>query len=205
METIAEAATWQQLLLVVPLGMAVVVAAVTDLLSRKIYNWLTFPTVVVGLVVHTIAFGFGGLLTGVVTAVAVLLVGALVLMPIGWLGGGDVKLLAGIGAIVGPVALFEVFFYAAFLGFALGMVQALVTGYLLTLLARVWTVLKSLFLSVTTGTNLTGELETDDRAEMPFAVPILLGTICATTDAFLGWPMFMDWLRETMRTLVLRG
>lgn len=202
METIAaDAPLWGQILLLAPLAVVLVIAAVTDWRKRKIYNWLTYPTVLGGLVLHTIVFGFGGLLTGVLTVLGVLVIG-LMILPLGWLGGGDIKLLGAIGATLGPAALFEVFFYAVFVGFVMGICLSAVNGYLLELLRRIGRYLKSLFLSATTRTNLTTDVETDERAYLPFAIPILVGATLAATDVYLQWPLFLDWLRESMQAAI---
>lgn len=198
MEKIAEAPIWVQYLLLAPLGVVLIVAAITDWRQRKIFNWLTYPTVLVGLLLHTIAFGLHGFAAGVVTAVIVIIIG-LIILPFGWFGGGDIKLLAGIGATLGPAALFEVFFYSVFVGFLMGISLSLTNGYLWDLLKRIGRYLRALFLTVTTRTNLTQKLETDERAYLPFAIPIFVGAVLATTDVYLQWPMFMDWLRTSMR------
>lgn len=204
METIAtEAPVWGQLLLLVPLGVVLAVGAATDLRDRKIYNWLTYPMVVVGLILHTIVFGLAGLGAGLVGAGIVLGIG-LIILPFGWLGGGDIKLLAAVGATLGPGALFEIFFYSVVVGFVAGVVLSLVNGYLWQLLARIGRYLKWLVLSATTRTNLTTDLEPDDRAYLPFAVPVLLGAVLATTDAYLDWPLLLEWIREAMRAAVQR-
>ncbi|MBX7073880.1 MAG: A24 family peptidase [Pirellulales bacterium] len=76
-------------------------AAITDIRYRRIPNYLTVPVAAAGLVFHTLhPQGFG-----LFTAAAGLLVGfALLLAPalMGGSGMGDVKLLAALGAWLGP-------------------------------------------------------------------------------------------------------
>ena len=197
MEKIAEAPIWAQYLLLAPLALALLTAAITDWRKRKIYNWLTYPAVLVGLALHTITFGLHGFAAGVVTAVIVIIIG-LIILPFGWFGGGDIKLLAAIGATLGPAALFEIFFYSVLVGFVMGICISLVNGYLWDLIKRIGRYLRSLFLTVATRTNLTQELETDDRAYLPFAIPILVGALLAVSDIYFQWPLFMDWLRTSL-------
>ncbi len=205
MERIAtEAPLWGQILLLAPLGVVLLVAAVTDWRKRKIYNWLTYPTALVGLVLHTIVFGWSGLVAGVLTMVGVVFIGMLML-PLGWLGGGDIKLLAAIGATLGPAALFQTFFYSLFGGLVLGLSISLVNGYLLELLKRTGRYIASLFMSAATRTNVTTDIETDERGYLPFAIPILFGAILAVTDAYLQWPMFLDWFRTSIQAFFVRG
>lgn len=73
------------------------IAAATDLRDRKVYNWLTYPLCVGGLVYHALVSGWSGLamsVGGVVFGFCIVLVPCLM----GGVGPGDVKLLAGIGA-----------------------------------------------------------------------------------------------------------
>lgn len=203
METIADAPIWVQYLLLLPLGCALLVAAVTDFRERKVYNWLTYPMVVVGLLLHTIAFGLSGFLIGFLTALAVLVVGLLIL-PFRWFGGGDIKLLIAIGATLGPTALFEIFFYALLVGCGMGFGLALFGGYFRSLFRRLGRFIRSLAMSAVTMTNMTEDLETDQRSYLPFAIPIFIGAALATSDALLQWPLLLETIRGTMAALIPR-
>ncbi len=77
-----------------------VIAAVTDVRSLKIYNKLTVPALLLGLIFQVILHGFDGFfdgIAGVLVAFAVLLVPFM----IGAMGAGDVKLMSALGAWVG--------------------------------------------------------------------------------------------------------
>lgn len=82
-------------------------AGVTDLRSRKIPNWLTYPAIPVAIVLHWIvAGGHAALLSLAGTAV-----GLGVLLPfvlLGGLGGGDWKLMGALGAFFEPKRLVPV-------------------------------------------------------------------------------------------------
>lgn len=87
---------WPLLVALVACG----IAMVTDLRSRTIPNWLTLPLALCGLLVHGLHDGVSGLLLACVG----LLVCALPLYFLfvrEALGGGDVKLLAALGALFG--------------------------------------------------------------------------------------------------------
>ncbi|MBC7287194.1 MAG: prepilin peptidase [Armatimonadetes bacterium] len=101
------------------------VAAVTDLRAGKVYNWLTVPTLLVGLALHTAASGLSGALfalEGLAVAIALLvgigLMGRLI-------GGGDAKLLLALGAVLGPVALLQSFAAGAIIGGVVALLTAL--------------------------------------------------------------------------------
>ncbi len=89
-----EKVTWLPLVVVL---VAALVAAVGDLRSFRISNWLTLPLLGSGLLYHATT---GGLLDSVLGALLGFVI-LLVLCLMGGVGAGDVKLLAGIGAWLG--------------------------------------------------------------------------------------------------------
>jgi prepilin peptidase CpaA len=91
---------------------ASLVAAVTDLWTFKVYNLLTLPLLVSGLLYHA---GVGGL-AGVATGLLGVLFGFGILFVFYLMGGmaaGDVKLLAAIGAWLGMPLTFHLFLASA--------------------------------------------------------------------------------------------
>jgi prepilin peptidase CpaA len=79
---------------------AVAVAVVTDLWAFKIYNALTLPLVAFGIAYHGIIAGPAGLADSAAGTAAGFGVFFLVFL-LGGMGGGDVKLMAGVGAWLG--------------------------------------------------------------------------------------------------------
>src|SRR6202021_2332998 len=84
----------------VPLLALLGTAAVTDLRARRIPNWLTFSVILAGLAqsflsVHTI--GPLGSVSGCLAGFAL----SFALFAIGAMCGGDVKIMAGVGAWIG--------------------------------------------------------------------------------------------------------
>lgn len=91
--------------MIVVLAVVLLTAIGTDLRFSRIPNWLTFPAMGCALVGHAwlggmpeVLFGLAGLAAGL----------GLFVIPYasGGIGAGDVKLMAAIGAIVGPYDVF---------------------------------------------------------------------------------------------------
>lgn len=100
---------------VVIIGTITLVAAVIDVLTRRIPNWFTVPVFAGGLIFHVVTGGLGGLWTavgGFATGFGILLV----LWLLGGGGGGDVKLMGAVGAWLGAWYTLIVFLLSA--GFA---------------------------------------------------------------------------------------
>jgi prepilin peptidase CpaA len=113
-------------LVVLSLGLAA--AVVTDVRTRRIPNWLTGAVAAAG---FGLAFG-GGTVTPMRAALG-LLVGLVLMMPghvIGATGAGDVKLMAAIGAVVGPEMALRAFLYSAIAGGVLAVAVAARRGVL---------------------------------------------------------------------------
>ena len=108
------------------------VALVTDVRTRRIPNWLTGAIAAAG---FGLAAG-GGSVT-LVSAVLGVFAGLLLMMPgrlIGATGAGDVKLMAAIGAVVGPHLILRVFLYTAVAGGLFALAVATRRGLLMATL-----------------------------------------------------------------------
>src|SRR5713101_8313019 len=87
--------------IVVLLTVLLVTAMCTDLRSSRIPNWLTFPTMGFALVAHVWMDGLQGAIFSLLGLWAGLGL-FLILYISGSIGAGDVKLMAAVGAILGP-------------------------------------------------------------------------------------------------------
>ena len=97
------------------LGTLVGVTAVYDIRFRRIPNWLMLAGIVTGFVWNALTAGWPGF----VHAAAGLGLGFILYFPLYLIRGrraGDVKLLAAVGAITGPVNCLWIFFLTAILG-----------------------------------------------------------------------------------------
>jgi prepilin peptidase CpaA len=145
------------------------IAVVTDVQRRKIYNALTFPAISIGLAVNCIDGGLNGLL---LSFAGMLLGAVLFALPVAFLGrgAGDLKLIAAIGAIGGPVFVLWSVLLA-------GVAGAILAVSVLVARRRFGVVLAGMALDVTSG-HLP---EANSNIRLPYAVPIAAGVIAALT------------------------
>jgi prepilin peptidase CpaA len=114
-----------------------VVAALWDLRTRRIPNVLTFGSALLAIVVHAYAGG----VTAAGWSLAGWFVGVLFFLPIFALrgmGAGDVKLLAALGAWLGPGPIVWVALFSLVAGGVIGLLVALGYGYLTQALTNIW-------------------------------------------------------------------
>jgi prepilin peptidase CpaA len=159
-----------------PMLAMLVLAAVLDVTSRRIPNWLTAPMALVGL-----AWSFwpqSGLTPWL--ALAGLGVGlglGLVMFVLGAMRGGDAKLLAAVGAWVGPLGALKVFAAAAIVGLVVAVIQAAWQGRLMALLRNVWTLTLGMLWIRLLGRRTLQEIGQGYRSvgrPLPYAVPVLI-------------------------------
>lgn len=162
-----------------PLLLLVATAAVIDWRTRRIPNWLNLMTVLIGL-----GLSCQGV-TGVSPMMSMLgvLVGLLLLFPgmaINALGGGDVKLLAAIGAWTGPLGVLVVLIAATLVGMGIAILQAAQTGKLAMLLRNSAVLAVNLVNARSLGVDhieQTGKGFRSIDRPLPYAVPLLAGVI----------------------------
>ena len=115
-------------------------AGAYDLRFRRIPNWLTASGFCLGLALHGWLEGWPGLQQAILGAGLGLAV-YFVLFALRAMGGGDVKLMAAVGAIVGPLNWLVIFLAASLLGGLIAIILVLSRG---TLLRTLWNVLSVL-------------------------------------------------------------
>jgi prepilin peptidase CpaA len=121
-------------------GTLLAMACISDLRTRRIPNLLTFTAAGVALVFHFVTGGW----SAAGTSLAGLLVGAALFFPmfaLRGMGAGDVKLLAAIGAWVGPGQVVFVALAASIVGGLIGLVVAIGHGYLKAAVSNLWLLL----------------------------------------------------------------
>jgi prepilin peptidase CpaA len=158
------------------LGVALVISVVTDVLRRRILDVVTYPLMVIALGVRLWTDGVGdlekGLISGLVSGVglAVLLVPGALRGKMGW---GDVKLMGGVGAVMGFPAVMAA---AAFISLA-GAFQAVVT---LIWKGEVWDTLSAVLRRWAIRARLlSADAAPAASRHIPYGVAIALGTFWA--------------------------
>jgi len=118
-------------LIQLPISLAIVLivlvltAAIWDLKSRRIPNWLSLTGILCGIALNSFLYGLTGFkqsLEGMATAFGVYFV----LYLVRAMGAGDVKLMAAVGSFVGPGDWFLIFLITAILG---GVIALVVLGW----------------------------------------------------------------------------
>jgi prepilin peptidase CpaA len=163
----------------IAVALATLAASVTDLWKFKVYNVLTFPTLVLGLIASTILGGWEGL--GASLLGAGLGLGLLVVFfAVGGVGAGDVKLLAAVGAWLGPYLTYQVFVASALFGGAYALVLVFARGGLWGIMVELVTTRQTLLSPGSwklPSSTIEGEVKRSDRRRrlVPFAAMTCLG------------------------------
>jgi prepilin peptidase CpaA len=152
-------------------------AAIIDGRSLRVPNWLTCHFVVAGLIY---AYWTGGS-SMLLMALAGAGVGLLTLLPvysIGGMGAGDVKLMAGVGAWIGPWFTLWAFVSTALMGSVMAMAMIVYSGRLYRHLGMIHTIGHEV-LTLRSPTVLAERAAVRKPTMMllPYGIPIAAGTI----------------------------
>jgi len=123
----------------------ILIAAIYDVGTKKIPNWISLTIIVTGLSWNF--FSVEGL--GFKDSGLGLIVGLLLMMPghvLGSMGAGDVKLMAAIGSVVGLNQVLDVVLYSYMVMFVIAIIFIIVKGGLFKLLFRYKALIYGLFI-----------------------------------------------------------
>lgn len=171
------------LLLLIP---ATLYASWIDYAERRVPNWLNATIAVIGIALQGAFFGW----SGVTTALLGLLVGFGVLI-VPWLmhgmGAGDVKLMAAIGAWLGPTLTLWSFAVGAIFGGITAVIMILSSGRLAHALANLQTIRTKLRRWDTAFGEYGGARTFGATSQLlPYGVPLTAGTIAVLLTAYVG-------------------
>jgi prepilin peptidase CpaA len=151
------------------------IACVTDIRWRRIPNALTLGAAATAVLYHSSVHGMSGLWF----ALGGWGVGLLLFLPfflLRGMGGGDVKLLAALGAWVGPGDAVYLAIYTSLAGGVLAVGVALSRNYLGTALRNLKTMMVSWWLLGPRPVPAM-TLEDSKAPRLAYAVPVLIGTM----------------------------
>ena len=151
------------------------VASVFDVRARRIPNVLTFGAAAAALVASVATAGAAG--AG--TSAAGWLLALAIWLPIyalGGMGAGDVKLMAAIGAWLGPVGGLVAALYAGVAGAVMAAGVALASGSARQTCSNV-SLLMTHWRVAGFAPHAQLNLQSPTSAKLPYAVPILAGTL----------------------------
>ena len=146
-----------------------------DLRTRRIPNYLTFGAAALGVGYALITGGWAA--AGL--SAAGWAVGLMLFIPffcLRGLGGGDVKLLAALGAWFGPAGMLVLAFYTALAGGLMALVVVLVNGYFSTAFKNIWLLLCHWRV---TGLSAVPDISLDNphSKRLPYGVAIAAGAV----------------------------
>lgn len=161
---------WQWALVLVLL-----VAVYTDWRWHRIYNWLTFPAMGLGLLLSLIMGGVSGLLSSLAGAGLAAVV-FLLLYLFAKMGAGDLKLMVAIGTWLGYPLVIIAMIDVALAGGVIAILFALRYGALWPVLKNLYYFLLAMF---TPGAKPEAMLAKSALPPFPYGVAIAAGTLVA--------------------------
>ena len=157
------------------------VGAVTDVRSARIPNRLTYSSLVAALVLRTALLGLTGLKSG---AVGMLAAGGLFLFlfVMGAMSGGDMKLMAAMGAWVGSTQVVTLILAAALAGGVLAIGRIILSNMVGQTLRNT---VRLICYRFTAGLQPHPELnvQSPDSKRVPFGVAIAVGALFCASNA----------------------
>jgi len=177
-------------------------AAWQDIKQHRISNRIVLVGIVLGfmfneLLPHGLGFNSpapGGL--GWLAALTGVGMGLVVLLPFYWLramGAGDVKLMAMVGAFLGPGQVLGALLGTFLIGGVMALAIALRAGAMLRLLGNLKFLLLDGVVKVSTGQVPTIDDLPQSVGKLPYAVAIAVGTLSYMVWRRLGWMNAMGW------------
>ena len=166
-----------------------VIAAVIDMKTGRIPNWLVFGGALYALVYNTmsplyprdigILFALGGLAVGLVALLPAYLFRVM--------GAGDVKLMAMVGAFIGAWATVGAVLATLVAGGVLALALAMWAGRTVRLLRNVAAVSRGTMVTMATGIGGLAVHAGPSAGKMPYGVAIAVGTIAYLVLSQLGF------------------
>ncbi len=159
---------------VVAVILLISLAMYSDFRWRKIANRLTLPAIVLGLLLNLLGNGWWGLLWSFLGCSAGI---GLFLLPyrFGKIGGGDVKLMGALGALLGSYSVLNIALYTAVVGGLISIAVVLLNGCFKMTIQKVALLLKRI---VRIPPRSAVPIPAEGSIAIPYGLAIGGGTIC---------------------------
>lgn len=168
-----------------------VIVTVTDLRRNKIYNVVTFPMILVGIIINGLperyGMGAGDWKVGVFGMLAGL---GILFLPfaLDLVKAGDVKYLAGVGALGGPWLAVFTFLYGSIVHGLICLVMLRRRGELSAALENIGYYFKNSFLALR-----AVDYSARSQGKVPFALGLFLGLLVALGCQWTLGNVFWAW------------
>jgi prepilin peptidase CpaA len=163
----------QELILLIALVLG---AALFDLLSRRIPNWLIGIGLVISLLHQTVSIHGAGLSTWA----AGFAVGFVLFLPMYMLhamGAGDVKLMAMVGSFLGGLAAFKTVLATLVAGGVIALLYALLSGRSKLVFENVRILLANMTMNAMMRKMPVAKVPAASAGSLPYAIAIAAGTL----------------------------
>ena len=154
---------------------ALTFSAYTDISKGKIYNWVSYPAVILGFAFRFFSGWPDNCTAGLVSSFLGAFLGFILLFVffvVGGIGAGDVKLMTAIGAFGGWYFLIWTFYFSAIVGGFAAIFVLIYKGQLWSGLKRTFLFFKNIFFPF--GEKVT--LVHENAITIPFGVVIVAAT-----------------------------
>jgi prepilin peptidase CpaA len=159
------------------------VAAATDLRSRRVPNWLTVPGLLIGIAANTWLSGWSGLKASLLGAV----VGLALLLPfvlLRSLGAGDWKLAGALGAFTGPSILVDLLLGSVLVAGVMAMVLVIYKRRTWETMRNIGHILVSLVTFRLPGERVS--LDNPESLKVPYGVALAFTVVLYGAAHFRG-------------------
>jgi prepilin peptidase CpaA len=160
-----------------------------DVLTRRIPNLLVLTGMLLGLLLNSIFPAGAGLFSapggaiGFLVALEGAALGMAMLLPLyafGAMGAGDVKLMAMVGAFLGPEQIFGTAMLTLLSGGVLALVVSIWTGTLLKMIRNTYALLLHMFARGLMGDGVRIDQPAAPTGKLAYAIAIMSGTVLNT-------------------------
>lgn len=154
----------------------VTLATIQDLRTRRIPNLLTMPAIVLGIIINVYSSGFNGFgnsFMGFMVGIGLLIIP----FALGGMGAGDVKLLAAIGALNGPLFALYTFLYTAISGGVIAVIITMVRGRFYLVAINAFNALQHFSVYKMLKGDFAPSYIVSSNIKFPYGIAFLSGTI----------------------------